>query len=105
MQEKKRERGALMSPEEVAEQLSVSAGAVRQWVRTGKMQSYRAGKLIRISQSQLSEFLSSSKRAVEEGEPGKLRDYTLSEIEEFVKEDALDPELAARIDRIIEGRK
>jgi|SRR5450759_1863777 len=103
--ERKRKGGAFMSPEEVAEQLSVSAGAVRQWVRAEKMQSFRAGKLIRISQAQVDEFLASSKRAAEEGEMGKSREYTLSEIEEFVKDDALDPELAARIDKLIEERK
>lgn len=103
--DRKRDGGALMSPEEVAEQLSVSAGAVRQWVRTEKLQSFRAGKLIRISQAQVDEFLASSKRAAGEGELCKSRDYTLSEIEEFIKDDALDPELAARIDRLIKGRK
>lgn len=103
--DRKGDGGALMSPEEVAEQLSVSAGAVRQWVRTEKLQSVRAGKLIRISQAQVDEFLASSKRAAEEGELGKSRDYTLSEIEEFIKDDAMDPELTARIDRLIERRK
>lgn len=43
--------------------------------------------------------------SAEEGEPGRIRDYSLSEIDEFIKEDALAPELAARIDRITEGRK
>ena len=95
----------LMSSEEVAEQLSVSAGAVRQWVRTQKLQALRVGKLIRISQAQVDEFLAASKKAAEEGGSGTSRDYTLSEIEELVRDDALDPELAARIDRLIEGRK
>jgi len=103
--ERKKDGGALMSPEQVAEQLSVSASAVRQWVRTEKLQSFRAGKLIRISQAQFDEFLASSKRVAEKGALGKSRDYTLSEIEEFIKDDALDTELAARIDRLIEGRK
>ncbi len=94
-----------MGPEEVAEQLSVSAGAVRQWVRTRKMDSFRAGKLIRISQAQVDEFLASSKKEAESCKQSIQRDYTLSEIEEFVAEDALEPELAARIDELMKRRK
>ena len=102
---RKKDNKSLMSADEVAQQLSVSSGAVRQWVRTGTMKSVRAGKLIRISQAQVDEFLEASMRIAGGSGSQKTRDYTLSEIEEFVREDTLEPELAERIEKIINRRK
>lgn len=97
------EEEKLMSPEEVAGKLRVTAAAVRQWVRTGKLEAFRAGKLIRITPGQLDEFLATSRQKAMEGElSGKPREYTLEEIEQFVADDKLDPELAKRIDSLIE---
>ena len=52
--------------EEVALMLKVSIYAVRQWVRMGKLDHMRVGKMIRISQEQLEDFITRSKEAEEE---------------------------------------
>lgn len=47
----------LLTPEEVAERLSVTPRTVRDWLKAGKLQGMKAGRLWRISEKALCEFL------------------------------------------------
>jgi len=47
------------SCEQVSQMLSVKAITVREWIRTGKLKAYKIGKMYRIDQSQIDEFVSS----------------------------------------------
>lgn len=47
----------LLTPEEVAERLAVTPRTVRDWLRAGKLQGVKAGRLWRITEKALCEFL------------------------------------------------
>lgn len=49
--------GKLLTPEEVAERLAVKPRTVRDWLKAGKLQGMKAGRLWRISEESLREFL------------------------------------------------
>lgn len=51
-----------LTPDDVAERLRVSVRTVWEWLRTGRLRSYRAGNLYRISEEHLQEFLEGSAR-------------------------------------------
>jgi len=51
----------LLTPEEAAERLAVSPKGVKNWLRQGKLRGCKVGRLWRISESALSEFLVSKK--------------------------------------------
>ena len=50
----------LLTPDEAAERLSVSPKGVKNWLRQGKLRGLKVGRLWRISESDLSAFLSAS---------------------------------------------
>ena len=51
-------QGKLLTPEQVAEQLSVSVLSVKRWLREGKMQGVKvAGKVWRIEPESLQRFI------------------------------------------------
>jgi acetyl-CoA synthetase len=58
----------LLTPEQVGERLQVSTRTVYQWVREGRLQAHRIGRLWRISEVALAEFLRmEQERYVESG--------------------------------------
>lgn len=96
--------GALLSPREVAEILSVTPGAVRNWVRKGKLRGYKAGRLIRVRMEDVEAFLQGKGFArVSPGTAGgaKLRDYSTEEIAAFLEEDRIPSEMAERLGKIL----
>ena len=84
----------LLTPEEVAKKLAVSVKSVRNWLRQGKLKGIKVGRLWRIRESDLEEFLKM-------GESPPLRSYSKSQIEEFLKLDKLDPRLAEKLERLL----
>ncbi|MEW6173695.1 MAG: helix-turn-helix domain-containing protein [Bacillota bacterium] len=70
---------------------------LREWLRSGKLQGVKAGRLWRIRERDLEGFL--EKRAVGQAQP--LREYTRREIEEFLKADRIDPETARKVERLL----
>ena len=84
----------LLTPEEVANKLAVSVKSVRNWLRQGKLKGIKVGRLWRIRESDLEEFLKM-------GESPPLRSYSKSQIEEFLKLDRLDPKLAEKLERLL----
>lgn len=95
---------ALLSPKEVADLLSVTPGAVRHWVRTGKLKGCKAGRLIRVRLADVQEFLKQS--GTGEGEDSRterpeLREYSIKEIESFVAEDRITPDMARRLEKLL----
>jgi excisionase family DNA binding protein len=44
---------------QVAEILSVKVLTVQDWIRNGKLKAYKIGKMYRIDQNQIDEFISS----------------------------------------------
>jgi excisionase family DNA binding protein len=48
---------SLLSPEEVAEVLAVDTETVRKWLRTGQLSGLKAGRLWRVREEDLQEFL------------------------------------------------
>jgi putative molybdopterin biosynthesis protein len=95
---------ALLSPNEVAELLSVTPGAVRNWVRTGQLKGYRAGRLIRVNMKDVESFLEGRKPGgVGPGiaKRAKPRDYSTEEIASFLEEDQIPYEMAERLGKIL----
>ena len=45
------------TPQEIADKLKVSISSVRKWYASGKLESTKAGRMIRISEQQLDRFL------------------------------------------------
>lgn len=45
------------TPQEIAEKLKVSINTVRKWYASGKLESTKAGRMVRISEQQLDRFL------------------------------------------------
>jgi excisionase family DNA binding protein len=50
-------RERYLTPDEVAEQLSVSPLTVRKWLRSGELKGVKAGKQWRIKEAVLNDFL------------------------------------------------
>lgn len=48
--------------QEVAERLNVSPKSVRRWISQGTLKVHRFNKLVRISDTDLAEFIESSRR-------------------------------------------
>lgn len=57
----------LLTLEEVAEQLKVSPNTVRDWLRTGKIAGIKMGRLWRIKQSAIDDFLRKSEQDQRDG--------------------------------------
>lgn len=47
----------LLTPEEVAERLKVSRETVLRWLRNGELKGVKAGKLWRVREEDLQEFI------------------------------------------------
>lgn len=47
----------LMTPDEVAERLSISAQTVRGYIRTGRIRAIKVGRLWRVRDSDLQEYM------------------------------------------------
>jgi len=47
----------LLTPSEVAKRLGVTLRTVQRWIAEGELPSYKLGKVRRISEEQLEEFL------------------------------------------------
>jgi excisionase family DNA binding protein len=51
----------LLTPEEVAEKLSIKFRTVHGWLRTGKLKGVKVGRLWRIREEDLEEFVKNDK--------------------------------------------
>jgi excisionase family DNA binding protein len=49
--------GRLLTPEQAASRLAVSSRSIREWLRSGKLKGVKAGKLWRIRDSDIEDFL------------------------------------------------
>jgi excisionase family DNA binding protein len=92
---------ALLSPREVANILSVTPGAVRNWVRTGQLRGYKAGRLIRVSMQDVEAFLKGKGFTQVSPKGENLRDYSTEEIAAFLEEDRIPSEMAERLGKIL----
>lgn len=45
------------TPQEIADKLKVSINTVRKWYQSGRLESTKAGRMVRISEQQLDRFL------------------------------------------------
>lgn len=97
-----------LTPEEVADRLAVNPKTIRKWLADGKLKGVKAGRLWRISPEAVYDFLarfSPSEKAVREvqerEEASSLRLYTRKEIQKFLEEDQLRPELAQRVESLL----
>ncbi len=95
---------ALLSPKEVADILSVTPGAVRNWVRKGQLRGYKAGRLIRVKLKDVETFLEgkgSAQVGLMTAKGEKLRDYSTEEIAAFLEEDRIPSVMAERLGKIL----
>jgi excisionase family DNA binding protein len=86
----------LLTPEEVAERLRVSRPTVYAWLKMGRLQGLRAGKVWRIRPADLEAFLQPER---EDAAPD--RKYSRAEILQFLEADQLDPETRQKIERLL----
>jgi len=56
----------ILTPEEAAEALSVSVFTIKKWLRAGKLKGVKAGRVWRIREKDLIEFLEESQKRLEE---------------------------------------
>ncbi len=56
----------ILTPEEAAEALSVSVFTIKKWLRAGKLKGVKAGRVWRIREKDLIEFLDESQKKQEE---------------------------------------
>lgn len=94
----------LLTPEEAAKILSVSPATIREWIRTGKLQARKAGRLWRVRERDLETFLDGSSTAgIEESGivAENLRMYSSTEIQEFLEADSISPETARKLNRLL----
>lgn len=53
------EKDNLLTPEAAAERLAIAPRTIREWLRQGKIKGVKVGKLWRIKEDALEEFLTS----------------------------------------------
>ncbi|NPV54941.1 MAG: helix-turn-helix domain-containing protein [Firmicutes bacterium] len=100
----------LLTPEEVAKRLAVSPKSIREWLRNGKLRGVKVGRLWRISPQALDRFLNNPDMSydAEKGterkmvEAGHFREYTRKEIRDFLKADKIGPEIARKVEKLLE---
>lgn len=51
------EKTMIYSPEEIAEQLSVSTRTIYAWIKKGELKAFKAGRLWRIKREEVEKFL------------------------------------------------
>jgi len=51
------EKKMIYSPEEIAEQLSVSTRTIYAWIKKGELKAFKAGRLWRIKREEVEKFL------------------------------------------------
>jgi len=51
------ERKRVYTPEEIAEILQITEYTVLKWLREGKLEGFKAGRLWRVSEEKLNEFI------------------------------------------------
>lgn len=56
----------LLTPEDAAERLAVSSKTIRDWLRAGKLKGAKAGRLWRVREEDLEEFLKSNREGGDE---------------------------------------
>ena len=49
--------GKVLTPAQAAERLQVSIYSIQEWLRQGKLKGFKAGKLWRIREADLDEFI------------------------------------------------
>jgi excisionase family DNA binding protein len=59
--------GKLLTPEQAASRLAVSSRSIREWLRNGKLKGVKAGKLWRISDNDIENFLDHGREERETG--------------------------------------
>jgi excisionase family DNA binding protein len=77
----------IMTPEQAAEYLQVSRETVYRYIRQGKLGASRLGRSYRVPKRNLDLLLWENRT-----NQMPLRQYTPGEVEEFLREDALDTE-------------
>jgi excisionase family DNA binding protein len=88
----------IMTPEQAAEYLQVSRETVYRYIRQGKLVASRLGKRYRVPKRNLDLLLWESRTS-----QLPLRQYTPEEVEEFLRDDALDTQAARIAQRFTAG--
>lgn len=91
----------IMTPEQVADYLQVSAETVYRYIRQGKLIASRVGRQYRIPRRNVELFLSATSTVPKV----ELRRYSLAQVEKFLREDTLDDETRAKGERLLAGLK
>jgi excisionase family DNA binding protein len=86
-----------MTPAQVAKSLQVKERTVSQWLKTGKLRGTKIGRLWRVPEDSLNEFLGITKPST----TFRGRDYSDEEIAQFLTDDVLDEETARIVERLL----
>jgi excisionase family DNA binding protein len=90
--------GRLLTPEQAASRLAVSSRSIREWLRSGKLKGVKAGKLWRIRDNDIEDFLDHGQE--ERGEGTQSADPFLEVIGCLAGEALSSPE----IDQVLYGK-
>lgn len=96
--EQKRE---IFTPDQAAEYLQVDRETIYRYIRQGKLVASKLGRTYRIPRGSIDLLLWATRTR----EDVSLREYTGSEIAEFIKEDQLDQEARKIAERFITAPK
>ncbi len=88
----------LLTPEQAASRLAVSSRSIREWLRNGKLKGVKAGKLWRIRDNDIDDFLDHGR---EEREAGTQSDDPFLEVIGCLLGEALS---SREIDRELYGK-
>jgi excisionase family DNA binding protein len=86
----------VMTPEQAAEYLQVSRETIYRYIRQGKLVASRLGRSYRLEKRNLDLLLWENRT-----QQVPLRQYTLEEVEAFLKEDVLDAKTAHIVKRFL----
>jgi excisionase family DNA binding protein len=81
---------------EVAQRLRVNVKTVYRMLEKGRLHGVRVGRLWRVPDEALSEYLQSGKEGIQ-----TLREYTCHEISEFLKADRISPEITRKLEQLL----
>lgn len=91
----------VMTPEQAADYLQVNRETIYRYIRDGKLVASRLGRSYRIQKRHLDFLLWVTRTDLD----FPLREYSDEEIEEFLREDEVDDEARAIVERMLAGRE
>jgi len=93
--------GILLTPAQVASKLKVTNRTVSEWLKRGELRGLKLGRLWRVPEEDLEEFLSRNRQSPQSSSEAGVRSFTRKQINAFIEADKLDEETALKVERLL----